>query len=74
MLVISGVVDGRCDMKPYSSSNGVHLVAVCVVVYELHMGCIHSSDSYICEHNMADVLLTLSGFFLDYHSILDGLF
>lgn len=45
MLAVFGGVDGRCDMRSYSSSNSVHSVAVCVVVYKLHMGCIRSINS-----------------------------
>jgi len=52
VLAMSGGVDGRCDMKSYSSSNSVHSVAICVVVYELRMGCIHSIDSDLCAHNL----------------------
>jgi len=52
VLVISGGVDGRCDKKSYGSSNSVHLLAVCVVVYELHVGCIHSINSDLCAHNL----------------------
>jgi len=52
VLADSVGVDGRCDMKSYSSSNSVHSVAVCVVVCELHMGCIHSINSDLCAHSL----------------------
>lgn len=52
MLAVSGGVYGRCDMKSYSSSNSVHSVAVCIVVYEVHMGCIHSINCDLCAHNL----------------------